>query len=275
MVRLKSLIGVIWLASAGSVSAVTPLSGRIYSNHQFQMADSLVELSSGGGDQWQSTPRRLAIDEGGTLVIPDTQGMMNGRGSVVAQWINANAGTVAIIQSISINAPHPADATQMYTWSQALAYSFVPVRNGLLTVDYTIVGASNRDSMVPESFLWFFNIGVDGLNDQVTVLDDDQGSVSATLTRPMLAGRRYEIDFGFVGYDDVFGASIVPFSGDFTGQFRWSIIEDSVTPPRPPIPEPALWGLMLAGFGLIGSAMRRQRRCLSPDPCCRLRSNEF
>lgn len=36
--------------------------------------------------------------------------------------------------------------------------------------------------------------------------------------------------------------------------------QDAPPPPPPAVPEPASWALMLAGFGLVGAAMRGQRR---------------
>lgn len=271
---IKTFFGVIGLVAASGATAVTPLSSWIYSNHQFKMADRALELSFGASDQWETTPRRLAISEEGTLVNPDTQGMMSGAGSVVAEWMTANAGTVDIRQSISINASHPADATQWYFWEQAFIYFFIPAQNGLLTVDYNISGTSDRDPLAPESFFWYFNIGIDGSNDLVTIFDDDNGSITATLTRPLLAGRRYEIDFGVIGYDDVFETSITPFDGEFSGNFRWSIFEDAPPPPPPPpppaIPEPAAWALMLAGFGFVGAAVRHRRRYLIPSALRRI-----
>jgi PEP-CTERM putative exosortase interaction domain len=37
------------------------------------------------------------------------------------------------------------------------------------------------------------------------------------------------------------------------------ITNEELPPPTPAIPEPATWAMMIAGFGLVGSAMRRQR----------------
>ncbi|MCG2841156.1 PEPxxWA-CTERM sorting domain-containing protein [Sandaracinobacter sp. RS1-74] len=36
-------------------------------------------------------------------------------------------------------------------------------------------------------------------------------------------------------------------------------IEGEVNPPTPGIPEPATWAMLIAGFGLVGTAMRRRR----------------
>lgn len=48
------------------------------------------------------------------------------------------------------------------------------------------------------------------------------------------------------------------FTGTYDGVFRVTIAEASAA-----VPEPAPWALMLGGFGLIGSALRRRRTIVS------------
>ncbi len=45
----------------------------------------------------------------------------------------------------------------------------------------------------------------------------------------------------------------------FTLSGKWT----DFTPPSNPIPEPATWGMLIAGFGLVGGAMRRQRAAIA------------
>ncbi|WP_194744162.1 PEPxxWA-CTERM sorting domain-containing protein [Thermaurantiacus tibetensis] len=42
----------------------------------------------------------------------------------------------------------------------------------------------------------------------------------------------------------------------------WLLVtmRDSPPPPPPPVPEPGTWALLIAGFGLVGSALRRRAR---------------
>ena len=65
--------------------------------------------------------------------------------------------------------------------------------------------------------------------------------------------------FGQAGtFNDIFGSGVtLTISGSPDG------IQDVPPPPIPidplPTPEPATWGLMLAGFGLAGASLRRRR----------------
>ena len=48
---------------------------------------------------------------------------------------------------------------------------------------------------------------------------------------------------------------------DILGQGSYTlVIADRVGPGPDPIPEPASWAMMIAGFGLVGSALRRRQR---------------
>jgi hypothetical protein len=42
-----------------------------------------------------------------------------------------------------------------------------------------------------------------------------------------------------------------------TGLFGADVVSGN---PQPAVPEPASWALMLGGFGLVGTALRSQRR---------------
>ncbi len=69
----------------------------------------------------------------------------------------------------------------------------------------------------------------------------------------------------FVGaFDDSSGFTNVQFWGDGSGEYlviggtvRYALLDQGSLPP---VPEPANWAMMIGGFGLVGGAMRRQRR---------------
>jgi len=62
-----------------------------------------------------------------------------------------------------------------------------------------------------------------------------------------------------VTFDDfLLGGNLV--SGDIVlGHSQASISGYEITPPTSPVPEPASWALMIAGFGLVGGAARMRR----------------
>lgn len=61
------------------------------------------------------------------------------------------------------------------------------------------------------------------------------------------------------------GAFIDPLTGDFLfstfgGGNSLFVIKGFAAPPVPGVPEPTTWAMMLAGFGIVGSALRRRFR---------------
>jgi hypothetical protein len=45
-----------------------------------------------------------------------------------------------------------------------------------------------------------------------------------------------------------------------TGGSRWSTWIAGIDAASPAVPEPATWAMMIAGFGMVGFAMRRSRK---------------
>jgi PEP-CTERM motif len=98
------------------------------------------------------------------------------------------------------------------------------------------------------------NVNVAGFNDTVTqdVLDFSSSN--------------------FLGYNSISNVGPVASSVSFTsvlatnaGALNWTVaptglIFRAVTGATPVVPEPATWAMMLAGFGIVGSAFRRRQR---------------
>lgn len=77
---------------------------------------------------------------------------------------------------------------------------------------------------------------------------------------PILASRR---DF-LTGLTGAEGATLDPVTGDFLfstfgGGDRLVLVSGFTEPPPPPIPEPAAWGLLLAGLAVVHGWARRER----------------
>lgn len=75
------------------------------------------------------------------------------------------------------------------------------------------------------------------------------------------------------GTNTRFGRQFAPFDEFFAGSIDFIRIYDSaIAPadliaPAPAVPEPASWGMMIAGFGLTGAALRRRRHSAAkPSP---------
>lgn len=85
---------------------------------------------------------------------------------------------------------------------------------------------------------------------------------------PLAPGESVTVDFGALTFAGLTpGQSYVPFSGieillgDADGNTTSSEVAvlPTVTGGAPAVPEPATWLMMIAGFGVLGAALRRRR----------------
>lgn len=65
--------------------------------------------------------------------------------------------------------------------------------------------------------------------------------------------------YAFTMFDDRFRNEVTSFSGSFGRTSGTASLTYDYTPNILPVPEPASWAMMIAGFGLTGAAMRRRR----------------
>lgn len=65
----------------------------------------------------------------------------------------------------------------------------------------------------------------------------------------------------FLGFEDMKGGGDLNYN-DLT--FVFTNLNATVVPPLSPVPEPASWAMMLAGFGLVGVLARMRRRGEAP-----------
>ena len=59
------------------------------------------------------------------------------------------------------------------------------------------------------------------------------------------------------GFDPTPGCFVFTAQGDNITSFSSILLADQVTSS---VPEPATWGMMIAGFGMMGATMRTRRR---------------
>ncbi|WP_394763205.1 PEPxxWA-CTERM sorting domain-containing protein [Phenylobacterium sp.] len=99
----------------------------------------------------------------------------------------------------------------------------------------------------------------------VTVIDlfDVTGAGPRTGDRDfaLVAGQTYT--FSLVNNSNIAGSNFGrAYRGAMLGDFFWDIVEA----PAAPIPEPGTWALMIAGFGLAGTGLRRRRATALTPP---------
>jgi len=146
----------------------------------------------------------------------------------------------------------------------------------------------DRDVVVSGAKLVPFTIGKSKDNDSTTGVGNSETPWNSDLNITSFAAfdslwnndgngsRPYFVDFGnstagnlfFVGASQADFIDVTPgskkknpFDPDYDG-FKISSLAVSTLPPAP-IPEPATWGMMIAGFGMVGSMMRRRNAKVS------------
>jgi hypothetical protein len=80
-----------------------------------------------------------------------------------------------------------------------------------------------------------------------------------------LAVRGYAFEIGEFGYDLYQGWGYAG-AFDLASLRIWTegeLIVGNIASEAAPVPEPAAWALMIAGFGLAGAALRRRRTVVS------------
>lgn len=135
-------------------------------------------------------------------------------------------------------------------------------------------GSSGQPGLIVTKQSFDYNAG-----DVITVSFDLSGS-QRSATHGLVLGIAFDNGFAFesdpfdLGADEPFGSFASAFSEDYTGQFQLyfygtpfpddpsniGVILDNVSIDVAAVPEPASWAMMIAGFGLVGGALRTRRR---------------
>jgi hypothetical protein len=131
------------------------------------------------------------------------------------------------------------------------------------------VDDAGRIIFTPTAGYKFSFAGFDAVNRNDTspstrfTLTDLFGMTIFDFTSPVLAGRRTSFVTNTAFFDR---ALVFQFKdGQFNGQSVDNIFLNTVLAVPPGgVPEPASWALMIAGFGLTGSAMRRRKAFVKP-----------
>jgi hypothetical protein len=123
------------------------------------------------------------------------------------------------------------------------AFSFTVSTSG----SYSFLNSSVYDNFL-SLYQGVFN-PASPLTNILVAADDTVGS-NAGFSRALIAGQRYV-------------SVMTSFSNSDAGAFTLTIDgPGNVTPSAGAVPETATWGMMIAGFGMMGAAMRTRRRSI-------------
>ncbi|MCG2842179.1 PEPxxWA-CTERM sorting domain-containing protein [Sandaracinobacter sp. RS1-74] len=114
--------------------------------------------------------------------------------------------------------------------------------------DFVSIGLAdswNRGSAAGAELVYFRFNTAEGFSEEVVTIDGTPGLQTFTANRQGLLSFSFHTVWNRIQFDNV-------------------VIGDPVVPGTPGgVPEPATWAMLIAGFGLVGSAMRRRREAVS------------
>lgn len=171
------------------------------------------------------------------------------------------AATITNIDAIAGNAANPFEVS-----GQQISVDFDIAAYTPTTVDFAVAAGDALSYNFDSAVNIFASEGVDFLT--LTLTDGatfDLGSVAGAFSSAIAslnaAGDTVTIDFSPTEYvgaelgalDGIFGDFLINRNGLGEGD-SFSLVVSAGA-----VPEPATWAMMIAGFGLVGSAMRRRR----------------
>ncbi len=238
------------LCSAPAQSA-TPLAGGLAAEIRSSLSGGALRDSDFSTDGWSGGAFQSLSVDAFTLVTDGPNNRVFSNVSTAAFWDSANAGRFVIDEyswDFKVDAAHAPAEVQFneHDFGNDWFYSFIANGNGTFTMDVFVSAGGDRNGFRG------FDLLVNGVVSS-SLLDDDDPSIFTTLSFGLTAGEQYTFALRNDAFRRVNEAS--DFDGIMSGQFNWRI-EDVITPGA--VPEPSSWALMIAGFGLVGSAMRQR-----------------
>jgi hypothetical protein len=248
------LLAAALVAVAAPAFATTPLNVAVGASARATVGANDFVFSGQFPAAWGG-PGALGI--GYVAVAGDETYNITTTSSVNANWLSADAGTIDIDWGWTVAGVDSSDVVIGAATNEApnidgfpanWFYEFTATGNGFFQGTYAVAGSGNTFGLQP-LYMWtgfsLLSLGGD--------VFDPTGAGSFAV--PLVAGQTYRMilfNFGNIG-----SSSLNDITGSAVGRVDWEIVTSPV------IPEPGTWAMLIAGFGLVGAALRRRQTAIA------------
>jgi hypothetical protein len=257
------LLMAVILAAAPATAAVTPISGMVGTKAWARIGSGPSQTEQYGPDSSSS----WTTLQPGTIFAADSSSTLSFDGGLVgnnasssayrsikAGWSSATAGRVRADWGWAFDgAVMQKAAGPQKEFTPNWAYAFTLTTPAELTVNAVRQSSASNGSIIGLNTLFMYLTDAGPL----LFLDQDMEQPFSSLKQTvMLAPGDYQ--FSLKGNSGVSGI-IGDYSADASMDISWDI-----KPIAGGVPEPENWTMLIAGFGLTGTAMRRRSRMSRP-----------
>jgi hypothetical protein len=236
----KLALAVSMTASMPVLAATTATGGQM--NYGVEAdADGGSSVIGTDSDVAAGLPTTLSVSASATSTGPNGDVSVAATGS--SQWFDVNSGTISMYQARDITMVAGIGAAYFNRLDPAWEYDFTAGSNGSFDIDYDLVGAGGTFGI----YGWALYINGSYVTLFGAVVDP---TMSGTYSYALTGGTDYAVQLLALG--NIRGSVLPEYDATLTGDFDWNITADAV-------PEPASWAMMIGGFGLVGSTLRRRR----------------
>jgi len=228
---------------AGPALATTSISGTVAAGAAATL--DTLPVDSHTDSTTVLTPTAVSFAAQADGFVDNGQNYNHAYNFVGANWYSADAGDVHVTWGWDANASVDSllrVANSNVTWPLNWSYSFTATGNGSFSGNYVVRGTG--DTFGLQSLYALDDFGSFAFGGDVY-----DPSASGSFSVPLILGQTYTMtvaNYGNIG-------SAFAYSGEASADVQWAISYDSA------VPEPASWGLMIGGFGMVGGTLRRRR----------------